>query len=163
MLLLLLLFYKFAHSVCLCHVLLTHSVSVSHFGNFHNISKFSLSVYFYGALWSMIFDVYIVIIWGHHEPHLDKISSVQFLSRVQLFVTPWTAARQASLSITNSWSSLKLMSTELVMPSNHLILCSPLLPPSIFPNIRVFSVSQLFPSGGQSIGVSASLIQSLIK
>ena len=64
---------------------------------------------------------------------------VQF-SRVQLFVTPWTSAHQASLSITNSWSLLKLMSIELVMPSNHLILCHPLsLLPSIFPSIRVFS------------------------
>ena len=62
------------------------------------------------------------------------------LSCVRLFETPWTAARQDSLSITNSWSSLKLMSVELVMPSNHLTLCrSILLPPSIFPNIRVFS------------------------
>ena len=62
------------------------------------------------------------------------------LSNVQLFVTTWTAARQASLSITNSWSLLKLMSIVLVMPSNHLILChSLLLPPSIFPSIRVFS------------------------
>ena len=67
-------------------------------------------------------------------------SSVQSLSRVQLFVTPWTAARQASLSITNSWSLPKLMSIESVMPSNHFILCCPLLlPPSIFPSIRVFS------------------------
>ena len=67
-------------------------------------------------------------------------SSVQLLSHVQLFVTPWTAACQASLSITNSWSLLKLMSVESVMPSNHLILCRPLiLPPSIFPSIRVFS------------------------
>ena len=67
-------------------------------------------------------------------------SSVQLLSRVQLFTTPWTAAHQASLSITNSWSLLKLMSIELVMPSNHLILCHPLLLlPSIFPSIRVFS------------------------
>ena len=66
-------------------------------------------------------------------------SSVQSLSHVQLFVTPGTAAYQASLSITNT-QLLKLMSTELVMPSNHLILCRPLLlPPSIFPNIRVFS------------------------
>ena len=62
------------------------------------------------------------------------------LSFIQLFVTPWTAAHQASLSITNSQSLLKLMSIELVMPSNHLILCCPLLlPPSIFPSIRVFS------------------------
>ena len=66
--------------------------------------------------------------------------SVQLLSRVRLFATPWTVARQASPSITNSWSILKLMSIELVMPSNHLILCRPLLlPPSIFPSIRVFS------------------------
>ena len=71
---------------------------------------------------------------------LPKDCSVQSLSGVQLFVTSWTAARQASLSITNSRSLLKLMSIELVMPSNHLILCLPLLlPPSIFPSIRVFS------------------------
>ena len=69
-----------------------------------------------------------------------SFSSVQLLSRVQFFVTPWTAARQASLSITNSQSLPKYMSVELVMPSNHLILCRPLLlPPSIFPSIRVFS------------------------
>ena len=66
--------------------------------------------------------------------------SVQSLSHVRLFVTPWSAARQASLSITNSWSLFKLVSIVLVMPSNHLILCHPLLlPPSIFPSIRVFS------------------------
>ena len=68
------------------------------------------------------------------------LSSVQLLSHVRLFVTPWTAACQASLSITNSQSVLKLMSIESVMPSNHLILCHPLLlPPSIFPSIRIFS------------------------
>ena len=66
------------------------------------------------------------------------ISSVQSLSRVQLFPTPWNTAHQASLSIINSWSLLKLMSIELVMPSNHLILCHPLLPPSTFPSIGVF-------------------------
>ena len=67
-------------------------------------------------------------------------SSVQSLSRVRLFATPWTAARQASLSITNSQSLPKLVSIELVMPSIHLILCHPLLLlPSIFPNVRVFS------------------------
>ena len=65
--------------------------------------------------------------------------SVQSLSHVQLFATPWTAARQASLSISNSRSLLKLMSIELVMPSNRLILCRPLLLPSVFPSIRVFS------------------------
>ena len=70
---------------------------------------------------------------------MQVLSSVQFLSHVQLFVTPWTAAHQASLSITNSQSSLKLMSITLVMPSNHLVLCPPLLLPSIFPSIMVFS------------------------
>ena len=69
-----------------------------------------------------------------------EFSSVQSLSHVRLFATPWTAAHQASLSITNSRSLLKLTSIELVMTSNHLILCRPLLlPPSIFPSIRVFS------------------------
>ena len=68
------------------------------------------------------------------------MSSVQSLSRVQLFATPWAAARQASLSITNSWSLFKLMSIKPVMPSNHLILCHPcLLLPSIFPSIRILS------------------------
>ena len=67
-------------------------------------------------------------------------SSVQLLSSVWLFATPWNAARQASLSSTSSWSLLKLMAIESVMPSNHLILCGPLfLPPSIVPSIRVFS------------------------
>ena len=70
--------------------------------------------------------------------------------------TPWTAAWQASMSITNSQSLLKLMSIELVMPSKHLILCHPLLfLTSIFPSIRVFSNESLFTSGGQSIGASA--------
>ena len=69
-----------------------------------------------------------------------EFSSLQSLSRVRLFVTPWTAARQTSLSITNSWTLLKLMPIESVMPSNHPILCHPLLLlPSIFPSIRVFS------------------------
>ena len=68
-----------------------------------------------------------------------KPISVQFLSHIRLFVTPWTAARQASLSITNSQSLLKLMSIKSVMPSKHLILCHLLLPPSIFPSIKVFS------------------------
>ena len=74
------------------------------------------------------------------SPATAQFSSVQSLSRVWLFATPWIAARQASLSITNTRSSLKLMSIESVMQSNHLILCCPLLLlPSIFSNIRVFS------------------------
>ena len=86
----------------------------------------------------------------------QSVQSVQSLSRVWLFETPWIAARQASLSINNSRSSLRLMSIESVMPSSHLILCHPLLLlPPIPPSIRVFPMSQLFAWGGQSIGVSA--------
>ena len=86
----------------------------------------------------------------------SPISSVQSLSHFQLFATPWTAACQASLSITNSRNSHKLTSIESVMPSSHLILCHPLLLlPPIPPSIRVFSMSQLFTWGGQSTGVSA--------
>ena len=87
-----------------------------------------------------------------------KHCSVQSLSRVQLSVTPWTAACQASLSITNSWSLLKLKSTESVIPSNHLILWRPLLLllPSIFPSIRVFSKESVLCIRWPNIGVSAS-------
>ena len=75
-----------------------------------------------------------------------SVSSVQLLSCIQLFATPWTAARQVSLSITNSWSLFRLIPIESVMPSNHLILCRPLLfPPSIFPSIRVFSNESVLP------------------
>ena len=77
------------------------------------------------------------------KPWLLQFSSVQLLSRVRLFVTPWAAAHQASLSITNSRSLLKLMSIESLMPSNHLILCHPLLLPSVFPSIRVFSIESV--------------------
>ena len=96
----------------------------------------------------------------HGNPRCDLINHyfrpAQSLSHIRLFATPWTAARQASLSVTNSQGSLKLMSTESVMPSNHLILCRPLLLSSVFPTIRVFPMSQFFESGGQSTGVSAS-------
>ena len=86
-----------------------------------------------------------------------SVSSVQSLSCVQLFMTPWTAACQASLSITNSRSLLKLMSIELVMPSNHLILCRPLLfLPSVFPSIRVFSNELVLCIRQSKYGASAS-------
>ena len=86
-----------------------------------------------------------------------QFSSVQSFSRVQLFATPWTAAHQASLSITNSRRSLKLMSIESVMPFSHVILCRPLpLLPLIPPSIRVYSNDSTLPWGGQSIGISAS-------
>ena len=97
----------------------------------------------------IISDIYIYI--------YITVSSVQSLSCVWLFATPWTAARQASLSITNSWSLRKLMFIELVMPSNHLILyCPLLLLPPIFPASGSFPIGWFFTSGGQSIGVSAS-------
>ena len=84
-------------------------------------------------------------------------SSVQLLSCVRLCATPWTAAHQASLFITNSRSSFKLMFIESVMPSNHVILCHPfLLPPLIFPSIRVFSSESALRIRWPSIGVSAS-------
>ena len=78
--------------------------------------------------------------WWKDTQHHSLFSSVQSLSHARLFVTPWITACQASLSITNSWSSLRLMSIESVMPSRHLILCRPLLfLPSIPPSIRVYS------------------------
>ena len=88
---------------------------------------------------------------------MQALFVVQLLIRVQLFATSWTAACQASLSFTISWSLLKLMSIELVMPSSHLILCCPLfILPSIFPASGSFQMSQFFASGGQSIGASVS-------
>ena len=87
----------------------------------------------------------------------DQFSSVQSLSCVWLFVTPWTAAHQTSLSTTNSWNLLIFMSIESIMASNHLIRCHPfLLPPSIFSSIRIFSNESVFASGGQGTEVSAS-------
>ena len=83
---------------------------------------------------------------GETQGIILAVFVVQALRCVLLFVTPWTAARRASLSITISWSLLKLMSIEWVMPSNHLILCHPLLlPPSILPSIRVFSTGSALP------------------
>ena len=91
---------------------------------------------FYEEFWSIY--THTSKVWKFYL--LSVIQSVHLLSYVQLFVMPWTSSRQASLSITNSRSLLKLMSTELVMPPNHLILCHPLLLlPSIFPSIRAFS------------------------
>ena len=93
--------------------------------------------------WIMVYPYSAIkgndILKDFYESPGIRFSSVQLLSHVRLFATPWTAAHQASLSITNSWSLLKPMSIESVMPSNHLILCRLLLPPSIFPSIRVFS------------------------
>ena len=86
-----------------------------------------------------------------------QFTSIQLLSHVRLFATPWTATHQASVSIINSWSPPKAMSILSVMPYNHLILCRPLLLlPSIFPSIRSFPMSRLVTSDGQRTGVSAS-------
>ena len=92
--------------------------------------------------------------------YLAVVSVVQSLNHIQLFATPWTVVCQASLSITISWSMLKLMSIESVMLSSHLILCLPLLLPSVFPASGSFPVSRLFTSSGQSVGaiVSASIL-----
>ena len=99
--------------------------------------------------------------WGKysylHFTCKEIFSSVQSRSGVWLFAIPWTAACQASLSITNSQNLLKLKSVDSVMQFNHLILCRPLLlPPSIFPSIRVFPNESVLCIGGQSIGASAS-------
>ena len=107
--------------------------------------------------------------YGGGKMVLSQFSqSVHSLSCVQLFATPWTAARQGSRSITNSQSLLKLMSIKLVMPFSHLILCHPLLLlASIFPSIRVFffffPMSQFFALGRQSIGASASVLPMTIQ
>ena len=99
---------------------------------------------------------YLVTILGLKKV-LQETQSVQLLSHVWFFATPWTAACQASLSITNSQSLPKLMSVEPVMPSNHLILCRPLLLClQSFPASRSSPISQFFTSGSQSIGASAS-------
>ena len=93
-------------------------------------------------LWSCIPLDFLTSHWFLHVVKPQAVfSSVHLLNHVWLFVTPWSTARQASLSITNSQSLLKLMSIESVMPSSHLIVCHPLLlPPSVFPSIRVFSI-----------------------
>jgi len=94
--------------------------------------------------------------YNYSMVHSVQFNSVQSLSHVRLFATPWIAARQASMSITNSQSSLRLTSIESVMPSSHLILCRPLLLlPPILPSIKFFPMNQLFTWGGQSIEVSA--------
>ena len=127
-----------------------------------SVSQFSSTVYLFynicGSWNSPLFSVIILYksVFSSREDSV-QFSSVQSLSHVQLFATPWTAAREASLPITNCQSLLKLISIESMIPSNHLILCCLLLlPPSIFPSIRNFSMSQFFASGGRRIGVSAS-------
>ena len=124
---------------------------VSFFDSFHFLLYISFRYFLCSFHWVYIRHLTVTTIYFNLTSVIYKTSavllsplfvqfiSVQSLSHVQLFATSWTAACQASLSITNSWSLVKLMSIESVMPSNHLILCRPLLPPSIFPSIRVFS------------------------
>ena len=123
--------------------------SLCHSANFHWLSSFTYVVY--------IFQSYSLnLSHPHHSLCLHHLS-VQSLSRVRSFATPWITACQASLSITNSWSLLKPMSIKSMMPSSHLILCCPLLLHlQSFPVSGSFQMSHFFASGGQSIGVSAS-------
>ena len=104
---------------------------------FSHLQKEFHNMYLTKWPWEFLFDLKYTE--GKRLEAIVSGCSVQSLSRAWLFVTPWTAALQASLSITNSQSLLRLTSIESVMPSNHLILCRPLLLPSIFPSIRVFS------------------------
>ena len=116
---------------------------------------YNLSMYFVSS--SCIQKLGMNLNQLQHLTPPPQFSSVQSLSRVWHFATPWPAAHRASQSISNSRSLLKLLSIQLVMPSNHLILRHLLLlPPSIFPSIKVFSMSQFFASGGQSTRISAS-------
>ena len=106
----------------------------------HTISGSCFRIICEGKSWSDRNEIRLILIIFETRWWVHQFNSVQSLSGVQLFVTTWTAACQASLSITNCQSLLKLMSIESVMPCNHLILCHPLLlPPSIFPSNRVFS------------------------
>ena len=120
-------------------------------------SSFVFSWFFYGRMFEFLSHFLLCILsshflFGYHRDY----SSVQSLSRVRLFATSWIAARQASLSITISWSSFKLTSIESVTPSSHLILCCPFSScPQSLPASQSFPMSQLFAWGGQSIGVSA--------
>ena len=113
----------------------------------------SLSVFYFSSHSSVFMRPILLI---SHFNTKKYFSSVQSLSHVRLFATPWITAHQASLSITNSWYSLRLTSIEAVMPSNHLILCHPLLLlPPIPPSISLFQWVNSSAWGGQSTGVSA--------
>ena len=119
-------------------------------------AQFPLLPSYFGFLWLQLFE-WLHYFWGFLLGLETQFNSVQSLSHVQLFASPWTAAHQASLSITNSRSLLKLMSIMLLMPSNRHILCRLLLLlPQSFPGWGSFPMSWFFASGGQSIGASAS-------
>ena len=131
--------YKFYHIKCYYFTHLLGMLDISSHPNIRSITKENFAELF--NLYIPIFTVFnLVNVYTQLTLINIWISSVQSLSCVQLFVTPWTAAHQPSLSITSYWSPPKSMSIVLVMPSNHLILCHPLpLLPSVFPSIRIFS------------------------
>ena len=117
----------------------------------------SANIFWFSRFSENILKIYLYVLHSLSDKISHNFSSVQLLSHVRLFATPWTAAHQVSLSITNSWSLLKLMSIELVMPSNHL---SSVIPFSSclqsFPASGSFPMSQFFASGGQDIEALAS-------
>ena len=119
-------------------------------------ARLCIHSWYQGAWQWLVTQLNKLLMFSAHPKAFLGFSSVQLLSRVRLFATPWIAACQASLSITNSWSSPRLTSIKLVMPSSHLIFCRPLLLPQSLPASESFPMSQLFAWGGQSTGVSAS-------
>ena len=130
-------FLRFGSSSCVCFFFFFPT----YFFHSQSLTPDSTNIFWFSRFLRKISrNIYLYVLHSLVGKSSHNFSSVQSLSHVQLFGTPWTTVYQASLSITNSWSLLKLMSIELVMPSNHLNLCRPLLLlPSIFPSIRVFS------------------------
>ena len=135
---------------------MNHSLSTA----FTESHTFGLSCLYFHLILCIFWFPFLILPWsvGYSETCcLGSFSSDQSFSCVWFFMTPCTAARKASVSSTIPQSLFTLMSIDSVMPNNHLILCRPLLLlPSILPSIRVFSMGQLFTSGGQSIGISDS-------
>ena len=150
---------KFSFFVCWCPIVpapLVRRLSFVYWIALHLGKKYQFSSHVWVYFW-----ISTLLHWSvclstcqHHTIGWCQFSSLQSLSCVWLFVTPWIVALQASRSTANSQSLLKLMSIKLVMPSNHLILCCFLLLLKSFPASVSFQMSQLFSSGGQSIGVS---------
>ena len=148
-------FWSNIHLLIVCVLFILFLVFLESGARFIN----NFAVFLSEMIWNYVF-VYVCLFakWDSIVSVMHiQFRSIQLLSPVRLFVTPWTVVWQSSLSITNSQSSLKLMSIESVMPSNRLILCRHLLLlPSIFPSVWVFSNEFNFASGSQNIGVSAS-------
>ena len=122
--------------VCVCHALFIHSSLGGRLDCFHFLTIQIMLLW--TLMYKCLFKSLLSVLWGTY-PEVELLSHRVILSCVWLFATPWIAALQASLSITNSWNLPRLMSIKSVMPSNHLILYCPVLLPSVFPSIRVFS------------------------